>query len=41
MNLTGIKLIEYLHEDKGVEHNGVVLRGWAVQGGVPATVNIQ
>lgn len=41
MNLTGIELIEYLHEDKGVEHNGVVLGGWAVERGVPATVDIQ
>lgn len=41
MNLTGIELIEDLHEDKGVEHDGIVFRGWAVEGGVPATVNIQ
>lgn len=41
VNLTGIELIEYLHEDKGVEHDGVMLRGWAVQRDIPATVDVQ
>lgn len=41
MNLAGVELIKELHQDKGVEHNGVVLGGRGVQGRVPAIVYIK
>lgn len=41
VNLAGIELIEDLHQDKRVEHNGVVLRGRGVEGRVPATVDVK
>ncbi len=41
MNLAGIELIKDLHQDERVEHDGVVLGGWSMEGGVPATVNVQ
>lgn len=41
MDLAGIDLVEELHHDEGVEDDGVVLRGWRVQGSVPSTVNVK
>lgn len=41
MDLTSIELIEDLHEDEGVEDNGVVLRGWGMKRGVPPAVNVK
>lgn len=41
VNLAGVELVEDLHEDKGVEHYGVVLRGRGMEGGVPAAVNVE
>lgn len=41
MDLAGIKLIEDLHEDKSIEHDGIVLRGRGVKRGIPATVDVK
>lgn len=41
VNFTGVQLIKDLHEDEGVEDDGVVLRRWAVKGGVPPAVNVK
>lgn len=41
VNFTGVQLIKDLHEDEGVEDDGVVLRRWAVEGGVPPTVDVK
>lgn len=41
MDLASVELVKDLHEDEGVEDNGVVLRGWGMKGGVPAAVNVK
>lgn len=41
MNLAGVELVEDLHQDEGVEHDGVVLRWRGVEGGVPAAVDVK
>lgn len=41
MDLASIDLVEKLHHDKSVENDGVVLRGWGVEGNIPATVNVK
>lgn len=41
MNLASIDLVEKLHEDEGVEDDGVVLRGRGVEGCVAATVDVK
>lgn len=38
VNLAGIEFVEQLHLNKSVEHDGVVLRGWGVEGGIPAAL---
>jgi len=41
MDLACVDLVEQLHHDKGVEDDGVVLGGWGVERGVPATVDVK
>ena len=41
VNLAGIQFVEQLHLNESVEHDGVVRRGWGVEGGVPAALNIK
>lgn len=41
VNFTGVQLIKDLHEDEGVEDDGVVLRREAVEGGVPPAVDVK
>lgn len=41
MDLAGIELIEDLHEDKSIEHDGIVLRGRGVKRGIPASVDVK
>lgn len=41
MDLTSIDFVEDLHEDEGVEDDGVVFGWGGVQGGIPATVNVK
>lgn len=41
MDLASIELVEDLHEDEGVEDNGVVLRGRGVERDVPPTVDVK
>lgn len=41
VNFTGVQLVKDLHEDEGVEDDGVVLRRRAVQGGVPPAVDVE
>lgn len=41
VDLSGIDLIEELHHDEGVEDDGVVLRGWRMEGGVPPAVDLE
>ena len=41
VDLPGIDLVEQLHHDKHVEHDGVVLRGRRVEGRVAPTVDIK
>lgn len=41
MNLAGVDLVEELHEDEGVEDDGVVLGGRGVEGSVAAAVDVE
>lgn len=41
MDLASVDLVEQLHEDKGVEDDGVVLRGRGVERSVAATVDVK
>lgn len=41
MNLASIELVKDLHEDEGVEDNGVVLSGRGVKRGVSSAVNVK
>lgn len=41
VDLAGVDLVEKLHQYKGVEDDGVVLRGRRVEGRVPAAVNVE
>jgi len=41
VDLASIELVEDLHEHKCVKHDGVVLRGWGMERGIPATVDIK
>lgn len=41
MDFASIELVEDLHEDEGVEDNGVVLRGRGMKRGVPPAVNVK
>lgn len=41
MDLPGVDFIKQLHHDKGVEDNGVVLRGRSVKRGVTSIVNVE
>lgn len=41
VNFAGVQLVKDLHEDKGVEDDGIVLRPWAVEGGVPPAVDVK
>lgn len=41
MDFASIDLVEKLHEDKGVEDNGVVLRGRGVKRSITTTVNVE
>lgn len=41
MDLPGVDFVEELHHDEHVEHNGVVLRWWRVQGSVAAAVDVE
>lgn len=41
MNFAGVELVEDLHEDKGVEDDGVVLRWRGVEWGVPPAVDVK
>lgn len=41
VDLSGIEFIEDLHEDKSIEHDGIVLGGWGMKGGIPATVDVK
>ena len=41
VDLAGVDLVEELHEDEGVEDDGVVLRGRGVQRGVTAAVDVE
>lgn len=41
VDLASVELVEDLHEDECVEHNGVVFRGWSVKRGVPARVDVE
>lgn len=41
MDLASVDLVEKLHEDKGVEDDGVVLRGRGVERSVAAAVDVK
>lgn len=41
MDLASIDLIKKLHEDEGVEDDGVVFRGRGVEGRVAAAVDVK
>lgn len=41
VNFTRVQLIKDLHEDEGVEDDGVVLGRWAVEGRVPPAVDVK
>lgn len=41
VNLTGIQLVKDLHEDEGVEDDGVMLRRGRVKRGVPPAVDFK
>lgn len=41
MDLAGIDFVEKLHEDKGVEDDGVMLRWSGMERGVAATVDVK
>lgn len=41
MNLASVDLVEELHQDKGVEDDGVVLRRRRVERSVAATVDVE
>lgn len=41
VNLACVELVEDLHEDEGVEDDGVVFRGRGVERGVPAAVDVK
>lgn len=41
VDLASVEFVEDLHQDKRVEHNGVVLGGGRVEGGVSATVDVK
>lgn len=41
VDLAGVQLVKDLHEDEGVEDDGVVLRRRGVEGRVPPTVNVK
>lgn len=41
VDFPGVQLIKDLHEDEGVEDDGVVLRRWAVEGAVPPAVDVK
>lgn len=41
VDLAGVDLVEKLHHYEGIEDNGVVFRGWGVEGCVPAAVDIK
>lgn len=41
VNLASVDLVEELHQDEGVEDDGVVLRGRRVKRSVAATVNVE
>lgn len=41
MDLASVELVEDLHEDEGIEDNGVVLRGRGMKRGVPPAVNVK
>ena len=41
MDLAGVDLVEELHEDEGVEDDGVVLGGGRVQGSITPVVNVE
>lgn len=41
MDLAGIDLVEKLHHHKGIEDNGIVLRGRGVEGSIPAAVYVK
>lgn len=39
--LPGVDFVEELHQDEGVEDDGVVLAGRRVEGGLPPAVNVE
>lgn len=41
VDLASVDLVEKLHEDKGVEDDGVVLRGRGVEWCIAAAVNVK
>lgn len=41
MDLASVDLVEKLHEDEGVEDDGVVLRGRGVERSVAAAVDVK
>lgn len=41
VDFPGVQLIKDLHEDEGVEDDGVMLRRWAVEGAVPPAVDVK
>lgn len=41
VDLPGVDFVEELHHDEHVEHDGVVLRWWRVEGGVAAAVDVE
>lgn len=41
VNLTGVQLIKDLHQDEGVEDDGVVFRRWGVEGRIPPIVDVK
>lgn len=41
MNLPGVDLVEELHQDEGVEDDGVVLRRRRVERSVAAAVDVE
>lgn len=41
VDLPGIDFVEELHHDEHVEHDGVVLWRWGVQGSVSPTVDVE
>lgn len=41
VDLSGIDLVEKLHQYKSVEDDGVVFRSWSVEGCIPAAVDVK